>query len=363
MAWEPDAAATRRVRRVFDDCEPTVRRNGGHYLVTDTPYGTLELIAMGGKYLVAAKSPPPDATTFDPACLPPELGRHLERNHLVPWKVVPGADLVDALRHLADDQTPPQPSPPGLAAYLCPLPEPREVIGENRQRAAYVLGSMMAAQRPGDPVPLLAGPRGVGKRTVAVAACERLGLRPVGLPIGRLLIERVFSTPEETLLTVLLVAAAELTDQTDVLVLSDAEWLGRLPGPIRRHMLSEMSRLPHAVLLSDDRTVARIGDVVAVACPGLSHPPEVQRLVGMTHPQVRLVDPVLKMICRAAHVPGVGVVPGRALYMVRLGLAMLPAAGRRPVTFSPDEVATAIRMAREAWARPGPESFATGLDT
>ncbi len=349
MPWKPDRAATGLARTVFEGYEPTVRRNGGHYLVDGTPYGLLELIALGGRYLVATRAPPVGAVTLDAERLPDEVRRHLDRNGLKPWKIVPGDDLAVALEHVEDEQGGEEVPEVPWSHYVRPLAEPPALVGEARRRTAKLMAGLVKAQGPDDPIPALTGPAGVGKRTVAATAAGRLGLHGVELPLGRILIDRVFSTPAETLLGTLLAAAEAVAEGQELLVASGGEWLARLPGGARRQMLAELSRLPNAVLVAGDGAVGRMRGIAAVPCPGLGEAAEVEQLLAAGFPQVRLLGSAREMICRAAAVRGVGILPGRLLYVVRLAVALMEHPEGKAPELSPDEAATAIRIARGAW--------------
>ena len=73
-----------------------------------------------------------------------------------------------------------------------------------------------------------------------------------------------------------------------------------------------------------------------------------REIVGLEFSHVAFAGPALDMLAIAATVPGVGCVPGRLLYMVRLA-AGLQGQRAEVQSVAPDEAADAIEMAGPAW--------------
>jgi hypothetical protein len=71
--------------------------------------------------------------------------------------------------------------------------------------------------------------------------------------------------------------------------------------------------------------------------------------VELAHGGLEIADQAMDMLCRASFVREVGIVAGRLLYLVRLGLSLVDCPDGRAPTFSPDEAAPAINMAKLAW--------------
>lgn len=355
--WMVDPDATRLARETFAGCAPRVRRQGRRYIVEDTPHGLIEFIPVSGRYLVAAEAPPPDAGGAH-LRLNRELRDHIQRNRLEAWTVVRGPEFGDALRHLT---APADPAPEGGGAagsgeswspYVCAIAPRGSVIGLSRQLLADRLaGLVRAAGGREGPVPCLTGHRGVGKRTVVMEAARKLGLTAVELPLGRLLVDRVFYTQEELLLNTLL-AAREGVKADELLVVSQAQCLAALPAGIRQQALLELGRLAHVVLAA--HTVApasgSAADVMTLRCPGLNVA-EARELLAR---EVRDVTPVLpetswNRLFKAAAARRTGIIPQRFLFLVRLAHALLPPDAEPGTDFFPDDVEEAIRLARQAW--------------
>jgi len=370
MAWETDAAATVAARNAFAPlgCEPTVKRNGRQFLVEKTPLGRVEILSFPGHVLVAVQRPPAGGAAVAVEALPPDIRRHVAQNRLQPWKLysTPSCDLTLILSELAGS---PQGSgdaatgAPASAEPWCPyvrrLRREGELVGESRRGLADQLQGLLAAQGEGSPVPALTGPVGVGRRSVVAAAAAELKLDAAELPLDRVfLVERFLQTPPELFLEIVL-AAGQSIGGRGLLVVSDAHLLAHLDESHRRHALRELTRLPHAVLVSDSASGVDVPGVAAMACPGLGAR-EARRLVGLAHEGLQVADPAMEMLCRAAFMPGVGVVPVRLLYMVRLGLSLVKGReGLGASTFSPDDAAPAICLARQAWdAAPAPPASA-----
>ena len=354
MKWQVDMKATRAVADLFKDFAPTVRKNGGQYLVEPSPYGQMELIPLRkGLFLVAAESPPAQTPDVDLALLPRELVRHLSRNRLRPWKLVRGGEASEVLRNLvrggessdADDVQ------AAWSPYTCDIAERGTLVGQARLRVAEHLAAVISAQGDDGPVAALAGPRGVGKRTLTVAAAGMLGLSPIELPLQRLFVERILQTPLELFLDTVLAATAVMGDD-ELLVVNDAEVVARFAPRHRRQMLVELSRLPNVVLLlnSDDLAAMRMADIVTLSCPGLADVEEARELLEASSPGLTLEGPALEMVCRASSMGRLGIIPARLLHLVRLGQLLVDPREPSPSgSFSPDEAAPAIEMARQAW--------------
>jgi len=379
MLWETDTRATATAREVFPDHPTRVLCNGKRqYVLQPTPFGRVELVGFDNGFVVAAERPPRDAV-IDPDLLPQRLIGHLEMHGLRAWKVVYSDDCAEAIRALVraePDESPPSGagSPPGgpPIPFISPITASSGLLGETRQARCEQLTGLIAAQQRTGPLTQLVGPDGVGKRVMASAAARWMDWSLAGeLPLSRLLVDRVLQKPLETALDTALAAGASL-GADDLLVVSDAELLGKLPDPIRRSIDRELARLPHVVL------VARPGATptdqrVTLTCPGLEAMDDVRALVAAEHPRVSFAGPALPLATRAASVPGVGVVPGRLLYLVRLAVALrprdlpdevgpsdpfeggsgkapAPRAGACEVVLAPDEISSAVTLASSAWS-------------
>jgi len=375
MLWETDNRATETAREVFPDHAPRVLCNGKRqYVLQPTPFGRVELVGFDNGFVVAAERPPPGAV-IDPDLLPQRLLGHLETHGLRAWKVVYSDDCAEAIRALVREEPEGNPlsgegSPSGGVPipFVCPITSSSGLLGETRQGRCEQLAGLIASQQHPGPLAQLVGPDGVGKRVMAAAAARWMGWSLVGeLLLSRLLVERVLQRPLETALDTVLAAGASL-GADDLLVVSDAELLARLPDPIRRSVVRELARLPHVVLVA--RPGASPTDQrVTLTCPGLEEMDDVRTLVAAEHPRVSFAGAALHLAARAASVPGVGVIPGRLLYLVRLALALRPrdltdeilacdsvsgkASARhtepREAVLAPDEISSAVTLASTAW--------------
>lgn len=355
MSWNIDPYATRAAAEVFRPRRPVVRRNGRQYVIESTPFGKVELIPLpGGRFLAAAESPPRVMPSLELARLGRDALGHLRRNKLRAWKIVPGSNVAEALRHLLEDGSQGNERSQLLTwlAYGCELTKRAKLLGRARLPLAEQLAAMVGAHEGEAPVPALVGPAGVGKRTVLFAVAERMGLSAVELPLRRILTDRILQTPMECFLDTVLVAAGHMAEG-DLLAVSDAELIAELPQDMPRYVLTELNILPNVVLLADTHGWAaeKTPCVVPLACPGLADTHEACELMRAHGEEPDLAGPALSMICRAASLPAVGIVPGRLLYVARLAKAMTAKEGsisaRQPL--SPDEVAPAIHTAQQAY--------------
>ena len=362
MSWKTDPEATKVARELFEG-SPVVKRNGEQYVVLQTPFGRVELYRLAGRreFLAAAEAPPEETVAIEAERLPPDVAAHLQHNRLRPWRIVaaPSGNVTEALRRLADGEAAdgdvkassnetatPHSSHPASSwcPFLVPLAEHGEVVGEHRVRVAEYLTGIMDATQPLRPLPALVGPAGVGKRTIAAAAARALGLRPQELPLSRILFDRFCSTALELLLETVIAGSVRL-GADELVVLSDAEVLGRLSSRLRRQVVQELSRLPRRVLLAS--AIPEGCEVIPLVCHALKTMDEVNELVRLHYPQLLLDEPVLNMISRSASVPEAGVLPGRALYLVRLALSL--AEHGNPTRLTPDDVAPAQYLTERLW--------------
>ena len=214
--------------------------------------------------------------------------------------------------------------------------------------APLIFAALVAASQGEGLVPAVTGLGGVGKHTVAQAVAERLGLAATELPVRRLLIPRVMQTHHEVLMSSLLAAAANL-GAMDLLVLSSAEWLAGLTPEFQRMVMKELGRVPNVLLLADAPSV-RLSGVVPVACPGLEGQAMVRGLVAAAMPGLTLSDAATDMICRAASGPPANVLlPGRVLYLVRLGLSLSGVKAPGSALVTPDVITPALTLAQPRW--------------
>jgi len=370
MSWRPDNRATAIAREVFPNHAPSVLFNGERQYVLDpTPFGRVELVGFEQGFVVAAEHPPPGAM-IDPGRLPQRLVGHLDTHGLRPWKVVRSDDCSEVIRALVVAEPGPAGASNGVSIpFVSPISSSSELLGEARLRCCEQLAGLVDSQRFPGPLAQLVGPDGVGKRTTAAAIARRMGWSLVGeLPLSRLLIERVLQTPLETALDTVSTAARSLR-RDDLLVVSDAELLGLLEDQVCESILRELARLPHVILAARPGAV-RTGQVVTLECLGLESVEEVRALLKAEHAEVFFAGAALELAIRAATISGVGVVPGRLLYLVRLAKALRPAdvadepraSGPGPdtatesrreterIVVAPDEITSAITLAAPAWA-------------
>ncbi len=353
MKWRVDDIATRAAEDLFRGYKPQVQTNGHQYIIAPTPYGRIELVPIGGKFLVAAESPPGGAR-LDPSVLSGDLASHLKDNHLHPWRIVRGRRILSVLPELARTASPKEEEPESTAwsPYVRDPGKARKVIGQARKTLVRKLAGLVVSQLPGCPVPALAGPFGVGKHTLALAAADLLELLPVELPLGRLLGNRMLATPQEMLLDTILAGTPFLTGCASLLILSDAELLARLPQRDRFQALLELGRLPHVLLLAtvEDASTVEMPQVIGITCPGLKGHAETLELLKTEQPDLRPVDSAIRAICRESRVQGVGIVPARLLFLARLGHTILdPDNPSRNQDLFPDDASAAIGVARRAW--------------
>ncbi|HUT91709.1 MAG TPA: hypothetical protein VMY37_19575 [Thermoguttaceae bacterium] len=373
MLWETDNRATETAREVFPDHAPRVLSNGKRqYVLQPTPFGRVELVGFDNGFVVAAERPPPGAL-IDRDLLPQRLLGHLQTHGLRAWKVVYSDDCTEAIRALVREEPDETASLGGASIpFVCPITSSSGLLGETRQGRCEQLAGLIASQQYPGPLAQLVGPDGVGKRVMAAAAARWMGWSLVGeLPLSRLLVERVLQRPLETALDTVLAAGASLGEE-DLLVVSDAELLAKLADPTCRSVVRELARLPHVVLVARPGAV-RTDQLVTLSCPGLESVDDVRTLVAAEHPRVSFAGAALHLAMRAASVPGVGVLPGRLLYVVRLAMALRPrdladeictsdsasgkASARRTETreavLAPDEISTAVTLACSAWTEQG----------
>jgi len=370
MLWKTDNQATETAREVFPKHLPRVVSNGKRqYLVEPTPFGRVELVGMDHGFVVAAEKPPAGAL-IDPDRLPERLVGHLNGNGLRPWKVVYSDDCSDVIRALVVAESGRRPAMGEVSIpFVSPITSSAELLGEARQGRCEQLAGLIASGRFPGPLVELVGPDGVGKRTTAAAVARRMDWSLVGeLPLARLLVDRVLQTPLETALDTVLAAAASL-GAGDLLVVSDAELLELMGKPTCESVLREFARLPHVLLLARPGAVGP-DHVVTLECPGLDCAEDARALVEAEYPDIFFAGAALELAIRAATVPGVGLIPGRLLYLVRLAKALRPAdvverlraselgvdtdrkerTEGEEIVLSPDEISSATTLALPVWA-------------
>jgi hypothetical protein len=351
MTWQEDIEITRQVRPLLG-AETTALRRGQSLRFENTRYGRVEAIRVAAGFLLAAEHPPAGQMQMDRADR--HLSAYLARWDLKPWKLVSGGTLTDLLAALREAGPADAAGGPKWCAYAMAVAgEPPPLIGPARRRLCDELRALLEAAEPGAPLPLLRGPAGVGRHTVAAHVARAMDLEPVELPLRRLVINRVLSTPTELMLEVLIAGQACLGERHLVL-LSDAELLAALPGSSRQ-LLAEAALLPNVLLLAADDAAARMpADVAALDCPGLADAGEAAELIAAHFGgNVVAADAALAIAARAALAPGAGILPGRVLYIVRLASAMRGAGGEKCGPLCPDDVIAAVRTARQAWQATG----------
>ena len=373
MLWKTDNQATATAREVFPDHFPRVLSNGKRqYVLEPTPFGRVELVGIEHGFVVAAERPPSDVL-IDPERLPKRLVGHLDTHGLRPWKVVDSEDCSEVIRALVEAESRQRAALSEVSIpFVSRITSSAELLGETRLKRCEQLAGLVASQQFPGPLAQLAGPDGVGKRTTAAAVARRMGWSLLGeLPLSRLLIDRVLQTPLETALDTVLAAAASL-EADDLLVVSDAELLELLENQTCESVLRELARLPHVILLARPGSVPS-DHVVSMDCPGLDRPEDAHKLVEVEHPEVFFAGAALDLAIRAATVRGVGLIPGRLLYLVRLAKALRPAdvadqlrpsdlgvgtakearTKTEAVVLAPDEITSATCLASPVWANDG----------
>ena len=371
MPWQEHVSATRTAQAVFSPVHyaPRVLSNGrGKSLLDPTPYGAVILVGVQGNgFLVAARRPP--QIQVNPSDLPPKLRQDLEQRGFVPWKLVAG-DCATVIRSLVpaspDQQAAESAAEPSDSPHLVPMRTSPLLDGENRQRCCHMAAAILDSQQYPGPLAYVRGIDGAGKRTLAATVADRKQWRLRGeMPLGRLFAERMLQTPVEGALDAIL-TLAPACGPADLVAVSDAELLMTVDKRARAILLRELARLPHVVLLA--RPAADVPDDVAViACPGLEHTQDARKVIAGEHPEIEFAGGALAMLVRAASVRGVGIVPGRLLYLVRLARACLtgvrpgdlaetdgaadPGGGlAEPLILAPDEVSAAIEVAHQVWS-------------
>jgi len=341
MKWQEAPELSRAAAEIFRDPEVLARRRGEQYCVDHTVYGRVELVKVKNGYLVAAELPPPGR--FAPPRLSADLAAHLARHDLSPVLTVPTEEPAEALRELARLGEEGEQAVPPWSPFVRPIPEGREVVGEDRIRAARDLRAVLDVRVDGDPPPALTGVPGAGRRTLVAAAAAELGLTPLELPLGRILVpDRVMQSPLELLIDTLLGAAAAL-EPDGLLALTEAEILHHVKPADRFEIHAELCRLPSAVLV----TAHPLPGCVTLACKGLDGPEAAAELLRVEAPEIELIDAALGMACAAARGPDRLVLPARLLFVVRLAHSLDNA---RKGPLSPDDLAPAVRLAGDAWS-------------
>jgi hypothetical protein len=354
MSWTIDQEGTQQATKLFGyRYKPMVKKNGEQYLVEPSPYGRIELVPIRqGTFLASAQSPPEQATVFNIAMVPPGILNHLRRNKLKPWKIVRGQRITDVLSSLVRNETNDAEKEGLLWSPYAFVPTARgKLIGEARLHVTQQLAALIQVRNLNNPLPILTGLQRVGKHTVAEKVTSKLGLSMIELPLGRLLTDRVFQTPQEFFLEMILSAKANLSDK-ELLLVSDAQLICGLSAAYRHQLLLELSRLPRVVLIADGygQSLTDIANVVALTCLGLANVGEAMELLKLKEPRLELVGSALKTICHSTSVPGVGIIPGRLLYLVRLGCSLMDSYSKsQSVKFSPDDVTAAASIAEQAW--------------
>ena len=162
----------------------------------------------------------------------------------------------------------------------------------------------------------------------------------------------MLATPQEMFLDAILDGTLCLKEKGSLLVVSDAELLAGLSERDQFQVLLELNRLPHALLLGTVEAAVQLElpNIVSLACPGLKEHAEARALFKIERSSLKLVDSAVEALCRESRVSGVGIVPGRLLFLAGLGHAMLEPAGLSGNReLFPDDVFAAIGVAKQAW--------------
>ena len=346
--WQLDAAATIAAREVLPCAEqpPAVRTNGaGVYLVEPTPWRRLELVWWNASrgFVVAAEQPPPNS--FRAADLPLKLRAHFLRSGLRPWRLIPREDVCAAIRCLMDGQADDDPAENDVqVGWIREAPAAKDLVGESRLRLRGPIGVVVGVDGESRPPVYLAGVDGIGRRTLATAVAQEHGWRLRGeLPLGRVLVRRVLQRPVESCLKVVLDLSAQLGPD-DLVVVSDAECLGRMPARVGAMLIRELARLPH-VVLTGLPVLARNLPVARFDVPGLETADEARQLIAAEQGDVRFAGAALPLLLQAATVTDVGIVPGRLLTLLQVAVGQANYEDGPP-ELCPDEVVAAHGLLR-----------------
>ena len=343
MQWKSHLKATEVASRVFPAYEPKVWREptGKLCRLSPTPYGSVELLRTEeDTFLVGAERPPRTEASIRSIALPSELVKRWKAVGLQPWKVIGQhcRDVCDAIAALTEvDQAGDEPAPAAADASLLPPPPTRKLIGAGRILLAERLATLTEAHHYPQPVLQLAGPDGIGRRTLA-AALGDLGFSLIGeLPLGRLALSRAFFTPGEVVNDALLAMGEQMASR-DVLLASDAEVLVRLDPSTRGQLLRELSRLPHVILIATGMGRIWTRGVLTFRVGGLE-PQEARDWISAEYPEIRFAGAAMDLLLRVASLPRSGEVwPGRIRWLIELSRALVSASiGLRAGDRSPDE--------------------------
>jgi hypothetical protein len=389
LSWSRDSRATSVARAVFPEA-PVVDRfaDGEQWRITPTGHrealGCMYLVRVQRNKFVAAAERLPEGSLPDRRLserLSSRLEGHLKKNGLIPWRLVSGDDVTDAIRELgaalahARRERAASRSP-----FVCPLEFGAAVTGKERERLAIRLSCVLSARHKGNPVPALVGVEGVGRRTVAMAAARARGLGAVELPLGRLIVDGKLNAQAffETMLT-----AVDGLDQ-NLLVVSGVEILQRVHRLTQLSLIREIARLLTVVLLTEPQGRPLVG-VIPLTCRGLSGPEELDALLKAELPEADFLVAAVQTLARWTTADDFGVVPARALLGARLCLRLLDADdadappafkitadGVCPAVAEPgadvsdvegrarrigaDEIIRAIRILEPAWHEPDVEA-------
>ncbi len=351
MRWETDRQTTEWLRRAFNDPRLKVKRKGRQYLVEGTPYGLVEIVSLSrrDRFLIAAQAPPNEMSSSD---VPTEILSHLRHHGLKPWRYATGTTIAEVLISLRDpgDILPEDMSIP-WSPFVSPLPSDVTLVGEDRRQVAFQATAIVRMTGPNRPIPLLIGPASVGKQTVAAEVAAKLGLRGLRLCLPSALTPRLLQTPCEQLTDTMHLVRSQLGDD-DLLVLSGAELLRRLPAYFLPYVLGQLGLLPHVLLLSIDHASETMTKCAGVLVPGLTERQEIQKLLRVALPDhhARPCGATLDMMARAASIPGIGILPGRLLDLIELaGLLRERRGCDAHVELTPDDAMAAIDLAGRAW--------------
>jgi hypothetical protein len=351
VSWRVDPEMTELAKTVFKNEASTVKKQPGQYLLDGTPYGQVEILSLQRKgcFLVAAQSPPQKLPERE---LPQDVADHLRRNGLRPWKYATAGSVCQVVLDLGAAGGGDGPNArPSWSPFVGPMAPVPQVIGKVRQALVNQLRAMVSATRGGDPLPVLAGPRGVGKHVMAGHVADRLKLVALELPLARLLIPRMLQTSAETLMDMLLSCREHLTGR-ELLIASDAELLRQLPAAYRGHLCQEIAGLPARVLLLSTEPQMPSGlQAVRLSAVGFQGQEEIAEFLACIMPDAdsRCLRSARDMMACGATVPGFGVLPGRLRYLLELVAAWHGQDGTR-AAWTPDDVAAAVDLAGRAWA-------------
>lgn len=351
MRWRHDRKKTKQVRAaggLFTGYAPVVQTCGNRQLlITEGPLGgVIEMIRLEDRMLIATRSAPP-VQSEQLGEIPRRVRAHLRDQGLIPWAIAEETDFGKVLREMASlpKDRPVVADPPSETRTDHRLKTVGELIGGRRRQLAETLVAMVSVEGRRRPLPVLEGYPGAGKRTLADAVCRQLGYAPTHRTLELLQSEWLYAANVERALD-----HGTKPAKGGIVIVSGADIIAEFSRRLRSLVLAELGA-SKAILLADgtERKLRDTPGVVSFWCPGLAEQ-EAGELLQIARPKVELVDAAPIMAFRSASVNGVGILPGRLLWVVDLAAKLAQPSRRGAVRLAGDELAPAIELAHQAWA-------------